>query len=169
MGWVDSPPILVPILVGVESDVHWGLTVKPIWLGDFDQMAVWDLAWGDSPHPLGPRRCEKRSGDGVQLDPVAWSNGRGRPLMWASKWWERVIAWESKCVACQNRSLLMLTGFIKPWLILIGGCLLLVGIQTTFGANTPLTMGRVYQSWVDITGVGAAKESGLIPNTPAPL
>ena len=35
-------------------------------------------------------------------------------------------------------------GLINPWLILRGGCPLLVGIQTTFGGNTPLIMGRVY-------------------------
>ena len=34
-------------------------------------------------------------------------------------------------------------GLINPWLI-NRGCPLLVGIQTTFGGNTPLIMGRVY-------------------------
>ena len=30
-------------------------------------------------------------------------------------------------------------GIINCWLILIGGCPILVGIKTTFGGNTPLT------------------------------
>ena len=30
------------------------------------------------------------------------------------------------------------------WLILIGGCPLSAGIQTTFGRDTPLIVGRVY-------------------------
>ena len=35
-------------------------------------------------------------------------------------------------------------GLINPWLILIGGCPLLVGIETTLGGNTPPIMARVY-------------------------
>ena len=42
---------------------------------------------------------------------------------------------------------------------LIGGCPLVVGIQTTFGGNTPLTMGRVYKSWVNITSNGGVSTS----------
>ena len=34
-------------------------------------------------------------------------------------------------------------GLINPWLILIGGCHVFVGIQTAFGGNTPQKMGRV--------------------------
>ena len=42
-------------------------------------------------------------------------------------------------------------GLVNLWLIWIGGCPLLVGIQTTFGgATTPLKNGRAYQSWVNI-------------------
>ena len=49
-------------------------------------------------------------------------------------------------------------GSQKPWLIFEGGAqFLLVGIQTTFGGNTPLILGRVYYSWVNITVDGDAK------------
>ena len=41
---------------------------------------------------------------------------------------------------------------IPPWLILIGVCPLLVAIQTTFGGDTFLFMGRVLlRSWVNMT------------------
>ena len=39
-------------------------------------------------------------------------------------------------------------GLINPWLLLIGGCPLLVRIQTTFGGITPPIVGRVLlRSW----------------------
>ena len=54
-----------------------------------------------------------------------------------------------------QRSERMQSNYVNPGLsrILIGGCPLLVGIQTTFGGNTPLIMGRVYQSCVNLTVV----------------